>query len=143
MLLSSASYLISAVWAGIIIGISFIAQPSKFKTPQLPRPIALATGRQIFHSMHKAESILAIAGVACNALKKNQHSLFLWFIPVFVLIVQMVFLMPSLSARVDQVLAGHALQKSWHHLLFAILEMIKLLCLFAFLSPMFSLTTNG
>ncbi|MES2163343.1 MAG: DUF4149 domain-containing protein [Pseudomonadota bacterium] len=120
--------LLTTLWSGLVLGISFVAQPAKFATPQLPRPIALATGRQMFRAMHLAESVLAISALLLSVAGAAPR---LW--PVFgaalMLLTQMIVLMPPLSARVDLRLAGKTPPASIWHALFGASEVAKLILL--------------
>jgi hypothetical protein len=127
-----ATSLASALWAGLVVGISFVAQPAKFKTPQLTRNVALATGRRIFRSMHAAEAVLALA---CLLLANAAEGLLpAWplLLATLILGLQAFALMPALSLRVDALLAGKPFPPSAHHMIFALLEIAKLLLLLAF-----------
>ncbi len=145
MYLNVASYLVSILWAGVIVGISFIAQPAKFKTPQLTRTAALATGRQIFRSMHAVEAALATICILLSVFTADQgiQKLIPLYAATLILLVQVFILMPPLSRRVDLLLAGQELQSSSHHLLFAVLEVIKLVLLLVFSLSLLTLTYHG
>ncbi|WP_394780254.1 hypothetical protein [Undibacterium sp.] len=143
MFLSTASHLVGVLWAGIIIGISFVAQPAKFKTPQLTRAVALAAGRQMFRSMHIAEGVLASAGILLSVFSASQNAYKPFYLATLVLLIQVFALMPPLSRRVDQLLAGQELHGSHHHLVFAALEVAKLALLITFALPLFTLTYHG
>lgn len=126
-----ASALLATLWAGLVLGISFVAQPAKFATPGLPRPLAFATGRQMFRAMHLTEIALASGAIVLLMLAGETRR---W--PVFgaalVLALQMTLLMPPLSRRVDARLAGHEPGPSPHHAVFAVLELTKTILLLAF-----------
>ncbi len=143
MFLSTASYLLGTLWAGMVIGISFVAQPAKFKTPQLARIAALATGRQIFRSMHAAEAVLASACILLSIFSASQNADKPLYLATGILLMQVFALMPPLSRRVDLLLAGQELCGSSHHLIFAVLEVIKLALLIVFALPLFTLTYHG
>ncbi|WP_295990220.1 hypothetical protein [Rugamonas sp.] len=125
MILGIASVLTTSMWAGVVLGVSFVAQPAKFSTPGLARPIALATGRQMFKVTHRVESALAIAAVLVLSAAGTTLR---W--PVFsaaaILAFQIIVLMPPLSKRVDERLAGKAISKSPWHAVFSVTEIVKL-----------------
>lgn len=39
---------VALVWAGMVLGVSFLATAAKFLVPSLPRPVALDVGRHTF-----------------------------------------------------------------------------------------------
>jgi hypothetical protein len=135
---SLATSLLTTLWAGLVLGISFIAQPAKFATPQLPKPIALAAGRQMFRAMHLAEGALAVSAIVLLMLAGSPR---LWpiFGAVLMLLLQIFVLMPPLSDRVDARLAGRELPGSGWHGAFAVTEVAKFgLLLAASVSPLFT-----
>ncbi len=44
------------LWAGILIGVSFLAAPAKFNAPSLSLPVAMDVGRQEFGALNLVES---------------------------------------------------------------------------------------
>ena len=50
------------IWAGLILGVSFIATPVKFQAPHLTMPVALEVGKATFHlfNMIKWGVIIAV-----------------------------------------------------------------------------------
>ncbi|MBV6325706.1 hypothetical protein [Duganella violaceipulchra] len=130
MNLNLANILIAALWADLVLGISFVAQPAKFSTPGLPRPIALAAGRQMFRAMHVAESVIAVCAVVVLMLSKHTQP---WpiFFAVTILATQIAVLMPPLSKRVDARLSGVELPKSAWHAIFGVTEVAKFALLLA------------
>ena len=51
------------VWAGLVVGISFIEAPVKFTAPSLPLSVGLDVGRHVFAALNRAELLLALASV--------------------------------------------------------------------------------
>jgi hypothetical protein len=139
-----AAVLASTLWAGVVLGISFVAQPAKFKTPQLQRPVALATGRQMFQAMHRTECVLAALSLIF-ALAPPAHGAarLLPAAAAVLLVLQMAWLMPPLSQRVDSALAGAPPPPSRHHALFAVTEVLKFLALLAFPASLLFTPTIG
>lgn len=127
---SIAGIMATSLWAGVVLGVSFVAQPAKFATPGLTRPIALAAGRQMFRAIHVVESALAISAIALLVWAASNLR---WptFAASAILAIQMLVLMPPLSERVDARLAGITPPKSPWHALFAASEVLKLLLLLA------------
>jgi hypothetical protein len=126
--LHTAAPLLPALWAGVIVGVSFIAQAAKFSTPGLTRPIALAVGRQMFRATQRAECVLG-AGALMLAWWGGKTPRMLVCAAVLILLAQIGLLMPPLSRRVDAAMAGEKLSPSAHHMVFAALELCKLLLL--------------
>ncbi len=51
---------VSLLWAGAVVGISFIATPAKFLAESLDRPTALDVGRTTFHVFGLIEALLGV-----------------------------------------------------------------------------------
>lgn len=121
---------VCTLWAGLVIGISFVAQPAKFGAAGLRRDTALSVGRRIFRAMHGVEAVFAVASVLL-AMGAGARISTLIGAAVLILVVQASVLMPRLSRRVDAILAGRDLPKSLDHILFAALEAGKVALLLA------------
>jgi hypothetical protein len=46
------------LWAGVLIGVSFLAAPAKFNAPGLSLPVAMQIGRQEFGALNRARRSL-------------------------------------------------------------------------------------
>ena len=53
------------VWLGMVLSISFLETPLKFRAPGVTIPIGLGIGRLVFRALNAAESMLAVVLVAC------------------------------------------------------------------------------
>lgn len=115
---------VTTLWSGLVLGISFVAQPAKFGAAGLQRDTALSVGRRIFRAMHAVEAVFGAAALMLLA-GAPAPVLRLVAAAVAILALQATVLMPRLSRRVDQVLAGQVLPKSADHMVFAVLELIK------------------
>jgi hypothetical protein len=69
-LVMNLSITLPILYAGILLGISFLATPIKFLVPLLTLPVALDIGRITFHALIKLEWFLVFA-----------HLTILWFNP--------------------------------------------------------------
>ncbi|MCG8544960.1 MAG: hypothetical protein MJE12_12205 [Alphaproteobacteria bacterium] len=131
--LRAALILIPALWAGMLIGVAFIATPVKFAAPTLEHAAALDVGRVTFALFSKIEW----GAVAVLALVVMLAGFPLWAVAITValavcLAVQGIWLLPALNERVVAVIAGTPLPASHHHTVYAVLEALKLLLLVAF-----------
>ena len=48
------------VWLGVVLAISFIEAPLKFRAPGITIPLGLGIGRLVFRALNAAEAVLAI-----------------------------------------------------------------------------------
>ena len=114
------------VWLGMVLAISFIEAPLKFRAPGVTLPIGLGIGRLVFRALNAVEVVLAVALAAALGLSTQP-------LPVMVaaataagaLVVQLVAVRPALTRRSDAVLAGADAPRSHAHYGYVGLEVIK------------------
>lgn len=118
------------LWAGLIAGISFLEAPLKFQAPGITVPLGLGIGQLVFQALNKIEIILLIIILACAlpAPLKNLERILLFSVTVL-LMVDTFWLLPLLDERAKLILAGNAPVKSYHHILYIIVETVKCLSL--------------
>ena len=115
--------MLSAVWLGMVIGVSFVATPVKFMAPSLELATALEVGRVTFFVFSRLEWLLALAAVALATVIPAPRALAITLaVLVAILVIQTGWLLPALDARVAAVLNGEILPPSWHHSVYALLE---------------------
>lgn len=120
------------IWAGMLIGVAFVASPAKFAAPSLSLPVALDVGRQVFGTYNRIEIALALASLLL-ALARLRGSRSAWLVlglVWLVVAVQTLWLLPVLDARVGMVLEGVQPPPAPWHGVYVALEVTKLLCLF-------------
>ena len=103
------------VWLGMVLAISFLEAPLKFRAPGVTTVIGLGIGRLVFRALNVAEVVLALV-VVVGVL-------------VVVLLAQLVLVRPRLNRRSDRVLAGETLPRSRLHLAYIGLEVVKVAAL--------------
>lgn len=120
------------IWFGVIGAISFLETPLKFQAPGIDLPLGLGIGRLVFFAMNKVEIVLAV--VFLITLRRERavlSSAFKFFLPVLViLVVDTLWLLPSLDARAELVINGTAAPHSNTHILYVVLEVIKFVLVF-------------
>lgn len=133
MTLELVLVVVSLVWAGAVLGVSFIATPIKFKAPMLDRPTAFDVGRVTFLFFEKAEWALAILFILL-ILGAGPQSVPVVYGLIVVLIVtaQVLWLTPKLIRRAVMLSSGETPPESPAHRIFVVLEAVKLLCLILF-----------
>lgn len=117
-------------WAGLIGGISFLEAPLKFQAPGITIPLGLGIGQLVFQALNKIEIVLVIIilGSSLPAPLKNSRSILLFSVTIL-LMVDTFWLLPILDERTKLVLAGNAPIKSYHHILYIIIDALKFLSL--------------
>lgn len=124
---------LSAVWIGLIIGVSFIATPVKFRAPSITTPIAVDIGRVTFGLFGRIEAVLALVLLVgtldfSSGQFKSNEILFATLCAGIVAF-QLFWLRPFLDHRVGQILNGEEPPKSQAHKVYVGLELAKLVAL--------------
>ncbi|MFD5280641.1 hypothetical protein [Streptomyces rubrogriseus] len=125
---------VTFLWLGMVLAISFLEAPLKFRAPGVTIPIGLGIGRMVFRALNLAEAVLAAAVVvAVGTGGPSAAVVTLTAVAVAVLAVQLGVVRPRLNRRSDAVLAGEdpAENRSGAHLHYVALEIVKVLALLA------------
>jgi len=118
--------LLMALWAGAIIGLSFIATPVKFQAPHLTMPVALEVGRYTFALFSNVELGFLIA-IVIAAVFARPRPIVIAILAVVAtqLLLERWWLLPELDARVSQILAGGAITLTSSHWIYAAFDVCK------------------
>ena len=118
-------------WLGMLGAISFLEAPLKFRAPNITRELALGIGKLVFRALNRVELVLAAVMLICMiATRLSTRNIQLLFgATAAILIVQTVWLLPSLSTRATAVIAGEEVPNSRLHLVFVVCETVKILLL--------------
>lgn len=130
--ITDAAIALTFVWIGLILGISFLEAPLKFRAPGVTIPLGLGIGRVVFRALNRVELVLGVLIVAGAAVRASGHvpPLVLAIAALVLLLVQLIFVRPALNRRSDAVLAGGSHETRSHaHLYYVGLEVAKLVLL--------------
>lgn len=119
------------IWGGAVLVISFMEAPLKFTAPNITVELGLGIGRIVFHALNKLELFFAFSIVLSFVFigVRNWQRLILGII-VFILLYETLILLPQLDERAELLLAGNPQSPSYHHWLYIILDLLKVLGLF-------------
>ncbi|MFC7278994.1 hypothetical protein ACFQS1_33940 [Paractinoplanes rhizophilus] len=117
------------VWLGMVLGISFLEAPLKFRAPGVTLPIGLSIGRLVFRALNAVEVVLA-AGIAV-ALVVGDAGWVAFLVAAVALVVQLFAVRPALTRRSNAVLEGQDAPRSRAHYAYVGLEIIKVVALIA------------
>ncbi len=117
-------------WLGMVIAISFVEAPIKFRAPGVTVAIGLGIGRKVFAALNVIEVVLAVV-LSVAWLYADTDGWLLLVLVSAVLVVQVVVVRPPLTKRSNRVLAGEDVPRSKTHLIYIALEVAKVLLLIA------------
>ncbi|HXE62390.1 MAG TPA: hypothetical protein VN519_02565 [Bryobacteraceae bacterium] len=124
--------LLMTLWAGAIIGLSFIATPVKFQAPDLSMGVALEVGRYTFRLFSNVELGFLVAIVIAAGFARPRRIVIAMLGAVAVqLLLERWWLLPELDARVSQILAGGAVTFTSSHWIYAAFDVGKAALLIA------------
>jgi hypothetical protein len=118
------------LWAGVLIGVSFLAAPAKFAAPSLSLPVAMEVGRQEFHALNLVETGFALVTLALAAVARPGRTIWLGLgLAAMLVVVQGLWLLPVLDARAETIIQGGTPPEAPWHTLYVAAEVLKLLAL--------------
>ncbi|HEY3527986.1 MAG TPA: hypothetical protein VGK78_02460 [Nocardioides sp.] len=128
---TSAAVAVTFVWLGMVLAISFLEAPLKFRAPQVTLPIGLGIGRLVFRALNSVELVLAVVVVVASLTRSHDWATVLLLLAVLVLVAQLLLVRPRLTRRSDQVLSGDDAGRSQAHIGYVVLESLKVTLLLA------------
>ena len=118
------------VWLGMVLAISFLEAPLKFRAPGVTLQIGLGIGRLVFRALNVCE--LALGGVVTASFAFDRPlfaSAVAVGLAVVALLAQVLAVRPALTRRSDAVLAGRDGPRSQAHWFYIGLETGKVAAL--------------
>ena len=121
---------VAFTWLGMVLGISFLEAPLKFRAPDVTLRIGLGIGRLVFRALNVVEVVFAVVlAVTVVVADVPAGVLVPGAIAVAVLVVQLAAVRPVLNRRSDRVLAGEDTPRSHAHLAYVAAEAVKVIAL--------------
>ena len=119
------------VWLGMVVAISFIEAPLKFRAPGVTLQIGLGIGRLVFRALNGCELLLAgvLAGAFVVEPPAVGAAVAAAVVAVVTLLAQVLIVRPRLTRRSDAVLAGDDGPRSRAHWAYVGLELVKVAAL--------------
>jgi hypothetical protein len=127
---SAIAVAVTFVWLGMVLAISFLEAPLKFRAPNVTLQIGLGIGRLVFRALNTVEvgfALVIIAIVAAGPMPARITAAY--SVALAALAVQLIPVRPRLTRRSDKVLAGHHAPRSRGHYVYVGLEAVKALAL--------------
>jgi hypothetical protein len=130
---SAVAVAVTFVWLGMVLAISFLEAPLKFRAPNVTLQIGLGIGRLVFRALNTVEvafALVIVAVVASSSGGPTPARIAVAFaVAIAALAVQLIAVRPRLTRRSDQVLAGSEGPRSRAHYVYVGLEAVKTVAL--------------
>jgi hypothetical protein len=128
---AAAAVAATFTWLGMVLAISFLEAPLKFRAPGVTIPIGLGIGRLVFRALNVVEAAFAVAVTAAVLAGNAPGPAVLAFLAAAdaLLAAQAGVIRRILSLRTDQVLAGADPPRSTAHWYYVAAEMAKVTAL--------------
>ena len=121
---------VTFVWLGMVMAISFLEAPLKFRAPHVTLQIGLGIGRLVFRALNTVEVGFALVLLAIVVSPMPMRITVALSVAFAALAIQLIAVRPRLTRRSDQVLAGlDAPRRSRGHYAYASLEAVKAVAL--------------
>jgi hypothetical protein len=128
----SVAVAVTFVWLGMVLAISFLEAPLKFRAPEVTLKIGLGIGRLVFRALNTIEAVLTVTLVAVLVTDRPRAAvLAVLAVAVAALATQLALVRPRLTRRSDAVLAGLDAPRSRAHHAYVALETAKVATLLA------------
>ncbi|WP_345608840.1 hypothetical protein [Pseudonocardia adelaidensis] len=118
----------------MVLAISFLEAPLKFRAPGVTLRLGLGIGRVVFAALNRVEvALLVVVAIALAVGPRTPVLIGMAVAVAVVLGVQLGLVRPALNRRSDRVLAGSDADveapRSRHHLVYIALEIVKVVLL--------------
>ncbi len=121
------------IWLGMVLAISFLEAPLKFRAPGVTIQLGLGIGRLVFRALNMCEVLLAAAALVAAVLGRPPAGAMVALgVAVAALGVQVVMVRPALTRRSDAVLADASVAQSGRshaHVVYVGFEAVKVVAL--------------
>ena len=118
------------VWLGMVLAISFLEAPLKFRAPDVTVGIGLGIGRLVFRALNAVEAVLAAVLIVTATVGHAPARVVTTAVVVIaLLVVQLAGVRPRLTRRSYRILAGQDAPRSRGHHTYIALETVKVIVL--------------
>lgn len=121
---------LALLWAGMLLGVAFIAVPAQFSAEGLSRPLGIDIARHVFRAFDPVEIGLAVLNLVLALLRRPGRLQWALLGLVWLIVaLQSLWLLPTLELRADQILQGETPPPGPWHGLYVGSEVTKLAAL--------------
>lgn len=129
--LSKYAFVLTILWIGFVLAISWMEAPLRFQPEQVSRTQALAIGRLVFHALNAVEISLAFGLGLFLLVGEPQARRITWLTGILMVILasQTGLLFTVLDQRTQAILQGQDVPPAIYHGLYIGLDSVKLMLL--------------
>lgn len=126
---------ITCVWLGMVLAISFMEAPLKFRAPGITTQLGVGIGRIVFGALNRVEMVWSalilacLAGAVFGGTQLPVPTALIALLPVGCLAVQLLAIRPALRKVSNRVLAGGSTKRKPIHKAYALVEGVKAVAL--------------
>ncbi|MGC4190688.1 MAG: hypothetical protein QM589_05945 [Thermomicrobiales bacterium] len=119
-------------WLGLVLGLSLIEAPLKFRAPGITRELGLGIGRLVFKTLNVCELLLVLIALVALFADDTKRSVWWTFVPLLAIaVVQAVMIHTAMDKRAARIVQGETLPESRQHVIYIVLEVVKVVLLIA------------
>lgn len=122
-------YIITLIWVGMVLAISFMEAPLKFQSELVDTRVGVSIGRIIFTMLNRVEVIFLVIYTILTLVSGNFKRSYLLHMLIGIIVIQTFILLPFLDDRAIQIVAQQPVEDSILHINYVLLEIIKVIVL--------------
>lgn len=130
---ASAAVAAIFVWLGMVLAISFLEAPLKFRAPGVTIALGLGIGRLVFRALNACEIALAVLVVVALVIgRPGAGVIAATLVAIGALLIQVIGVRPYLTRRSDAVLADPSQAEAGRsnaHYVYVVFEIVKVVAL--------------
>ncbi|MFT5749211.1 MAG: hypothetical protein ACI93S_000464 [Ancylomarina sp.] len=124
-------FVVSFIWIGFILSISFMEAWVKFRAESLDLPTALDVGRHVFSALNGVERVFSVFLMVVVFYRYTDKIIVATGVLIFTFIVaQSGYLLPELNENAQLIIQGMQPEKNSIHMMYGVMEVLKLVALF-------------
>jgi len=129
--LAKYGFVVSFIWVGFILSISFMEAWVKFRAESLDLPTALDVGRHVFGALNGVERVFSVFLLMVLFYEYTDKLIVVSGVLIFTFIVaQSGYLLPELNEHAQLIMQGMKPEKSSVHMTYIVMEVLKVVALF-------------
>lgn len=125
----------TCIWLGMVLAISFMEAPLKFRAPGITRKLGVGIGRLVFGALNKVEMLLSMVVIIALTTWPDipGPQVTVCTLPIAALAAQILGVRPLLRRQSDRFIAGEQSSADGKrlHIAYVVLECVKVMALTA------------